>query len=374
MKKLLLICLVWAAAMAGRGQVLINLQLPPSGVMVKSQLWNFSLINTSTTVYDIQVEVTLTDVATNQRILTGTSRLIQLPRGAKVIKPSDVTPVTYNVTGPGVDASPDGFLPIGRFMTCFSVLRVNSDVSERLAEECETIEVEPVSPPMLVLPADSDHIEQDRPLFTWIPPTPFTFFANLRYNLTLVEVAAMQTGATALQQNVPLLSQSGLGTTSFQYPLSSPALDTGKIYAWQVSATNNSSVVAQSDVWTFRIRYPGLDTTTSVSKDGFYARLKREENASYVLSYGKVNFEYVNAYNNAAVQLRLLDISGPVRRTVQLDSSSYAMLPGQNLRTLDLTGNGLTSGHVYLLELTNLTGEHWYLKFQYRKPDSKNSD
>jgi len=368
-KRAFLLLLMAGLVTAGPAQVLINLQLPPSGVTIKSQLWNFSLVNTSTTTYDIQVEVTLTDMSNNQRVLAGTSKLIQLPRGARVIKPSDVLPVTYNVTGPGVDASPDGFLPVGHFMTCFSVLRINSDLSERLAEECESIEVEPISPPILVNPSDSDQVELSHPLFTWIPPTPFTLFTNLRYNWTLVEVADLQTGATAIQQNVPLLSQSSLGITSFQYPLSSPALDTGKVYAWQVTAVNNNSVIAQSEVWTFRLRKLGVDTVTTANKEGFYARLKREENASFVLSYGKINFEYFNESNSALVQLRLLDISKPVRRTIALDSASYSVKPGQNLRQLDLTDKGLTAGHVYLLELTNRAGERWYLKFEFRKPD-----
>ena len=369
MKKILSLVLLSLLAGAGSAQVLINLQLPPSGVMVKSQLWNFSLVNTATTTYDIQVEVTLTDMGSNQRVLTGTSKLIQLPKGARVIKPSDVTPVTYNVTGAGVDASPDGFLPVGHFMACFSVLRINSDLSERLAEECESIEVEPISPPLLVSPSDSDQVELVRPLFTWIPPTPFTMFASLRYNWTLVEVAPLQTGAAAIQQNVPLLSQSNLGITSFQYPLSSAALDTGKIYAWQVSAMNNNSVIAQSEIWTFRLRNIGIDTVTTANKEGFYARLKREENASFVLCYGKLNYEYFNESNTTMVQLRLLDISKPVRRTIALDSASYAVTPGQNLRRLDLTDKGLTAGHVYLLELLNPAGERWYLKFAFRKPD-----
>ncbi|MBS1564500.1 MAG: hypothetical protein JST39_08915, partial [Bacteroidetes bacterium] len=227
-KYLFLLSLMTALVTALPAQVLINLQLPPSGVTVKSQLWNFSLINTATTTYDIQVEITLTDLRNNQRILTGTSRMLSLPRGAKMIKPSDVAPVSYNVTGQGVDASPDGFLPVGRFMACFSVLRINSDLAERIAEECETIEVEPISPPILVMPSDSERVSMNRPLFTWIPPTPFTLFANLRYNWKLAEVSPLQTGATAIQQNVPLMYQTDLGMTNYQYPMSSAPLDTGK--------------------------------------------------------------------------------------------------------------------------------------------------
>jgi hypothetical protein len=371
MNKVLLFLLFASSGITVSGQVLINLQLPPSGIVIKSQLWNFSLVNTSTTVYDIQVEVTLTDMSNNQLVLTGTSKLFQLARGARQIQPGDVAPVTYNVTGSGygIDASPDGFLPVGRFMICFDVLRVSSDLSERLAEECETVEVEPISPPILIAPSDSDQLEISHPLFTWIPPSPFTLFNNLRYDWVLVEVAPLQTGATALQQNVPLLSQSNLTSTNFQYPLSAADLDTGKIYAWQVAAKNNMNTVAQSEVWTFRVRKPGLDTTTTLSKDGFYARLKRQENASFVASYGKVNYEYFNEASSGTVNINVLDISGSVRRAVSLDSSNYAVKPGQNLMQLDLTEKGLVNGHTYLLELISRAGDHWYLKFEFRQPN-----
>ncbi len=371
MKKLLLLFLFTAACSMGFGQVLINLQLPPSGVMVKSQLWNFSLINTSTTVYDIQVEVTLTDMTSNQRVLTGTSKLFQLSRGVRQVQAGDVTPVTYNVTGSGygIDASPDGFLPVGRFSACFSVMRITSDLSERLAEECETIEVEPISPPVLISPSDSGQLEITRPLFTWIPPSPFTLFNNLRYDWVLVEVASLQTGATAIQQNVPLLAQSNLTGTSFQYPLSAADLDTDKIYAWQVAAKNNLNTVALSEVWTFRLRKRGPDTTSTMHKEGFFARLKREENAAFVISYGKVNYDYFNEASNGTVRVNVLDISGAVRRQVMLDSASYAVKPGENFMRLDLTDKGLTTGHIYLLELLDRSGGRWCLKFEFRKPD-----
>src|SRR5205807_4543759 len=128
---------------------------------------------------------------------------------------------------------------------------------------------------------------------------------NLRYDWTLVEVAPLQTGATAIQQNTPLLSQYNLTTTNFQYPLSAADLDTAKIYAWQVAAKNNMNTVAQSEVWTFRVRKPGLDTTTTINKEGFFARLKQSENASFVLSYGKVNYEYFNEASNGTVRLNV---------------------------------------------------------------------
>ena len=371
MKRALLILLLGGACMKASTQVLINLQLPPSGIMVKSQLWNLSLINTSNDVLNIQVEIVLTDVSNNQRVLAGTSRLFQLPKGIKQLQANDAMPIIYNVlnTGYGIDGSQDGFLPIGTFTVCFSVLRVTNDFSERLAEECETIDIEPVSPPFLIAPSDSEHVDLTHPFFTWIPPSPYNLFNNLLYDWVLVEVQSMQTGATAIQQNVPLLSQSNLAFTNFQYPLSQPDLDTSKLYAWQVTAKNNISPIAKSEIWTFRIRKLGTDTNTTPDKESFYAKLKKEEDASFVLCYGVLKYAYFNELNNGQVEINVFDISGPVRRQVFLDSAFYSVTPGQNFKYFDLRDKGLIDKHTYRLELVAATGARWYLKFEFRKPD-----
>ncbi|MCP2937171.1 hypothetical protein NK983_31220, partial [Salmonella enterica subsp. enterica serovar Typhimurium] len=85
-----------------------------------------------------------------------------------------------------------------------------------------------------LIPADSEHVELTRPFFTWIPPTPLNLFSNLNYSWTLVEVQPTQSAADAIQQNIPVLSQTGLLTTNFQYPPGMAELDTGKTYAWRV--------------------------------------------------------------------------------------------------------------------------------------------
>ncbi len=55
----------------------------------------------------------MTDAATNQQVLTGTSRIFSIGRGVKQLRPADITPVTYNAANPNyiTDSRPDGFLP-----------------------------------------------------------------------------------------------------------------------------------------------------------------------------------------------------------------------------------------------------------------------
>ena len=369
MKKLIVLLgttAIWAVSAA---QVMVNLQLPPSGLTVKNQLWNFSLINTGTPNINVKVQVIIRDVSNNQQVLTGTSKTFVLPKGIKQVQYADIMPVTYNITstGYGIDASPDGFLPVGVFNICFTVIQSISDESQNIAEECETIEIEPISPPMLILPADSDRIEITRPFFTWTPPLPFNLFNNLLYDWVLVEVQSTQTGAVAVQQNFPLLTQTNLATSSYQYPLASPELDTNKLYAWQVTAKNNNSPVGKSEAWVFKVNKFARDTSIH-QQQGYYVKLTKQNNASYSVCRGVVKFEYLNEINDSTITLVLHDLSIASSPQVIPENNRRSIKFGQNFIQWDLSNAGVANKHLYLLELRNSRKESWYMKFEYLQP------
>src|SRR6187200_3654634 len=106
-------------------QVLITPQLPPVGITVKSELWNLSLVNSFPQSLEIQLEVQMTDVSNSQRVFSAISRPFILPKGTKNIRASDIMPLTFNVLNSSynIDASPFGFLPIGIFNVCYTVIR-----------------------------------------------------------------------------------------------------------------------------------------------------------------------------------------------------------------------------------------------------------
>lgn len=368
MKKLFWLVLGIGIITTAKAQVLINLQLPPSGIVVKNQLWNLSLVNTSNSPLNIQIQVVLTELTGNRRVLTGTSKTITVPKGIKQIHAAEVMPVNYNA-GTGYNAGPDGFLPVGQFTACFTVVGLNHDGTERLAEECTTIEVEPISPPQLVMPADSAAVEEPRPLFTWLPPAPYTLFNNLLYDWVLVEVRSLQTAAEALQQNIPLLTQRNIAYTSIQYPFSMPALDTGKLYAWRVTAQSNFLPIATSETWAFRVLQTGSQGTAN-NRAAYYAKLQRQEDAAHTMCNGILNYEYMHEINDTVVSVTLFDISRAQRKQIALNDAGYAVRFGDNFMQLDLHNTtGIINKHTYLLQLTNSRNERWYLKFEYRKEE-----
>ncbi len=369
-RKILLSGFAVLLAICVQGQVVLNLQLPPLGLTIKPQLWNLSLVNTSSQDMEVRIEMVMTDVSNNQRVLTGTSKLFLLPRGARQLQARDVMPVTYNAGTAGypLDPSPDGFLPVGVFNICYSVIRVTGgDAVETLGEACETLEIEPLSPPQLIIPLDRENVDVTRPLFAWVPPSPVSSFYQLLYDWVLVEVQSTQSPADAIQLNIPVLTRQQLSFTNFQYPLSAPELDTSKLYAWRVTAKNNISTIANSEIWTFRVKKFEADTFSNIGA-GYYARVSRSEDAAFALCTGVLRFEYINEYNSSSVQARLFDISSSSRRELSLDNKQPLVRPGQNFIELDLREqSGMVNGHLYLLELSNFRNEKWYVKFEYRK-------
>jgi len=368
MKQIIAIIICVAVMRPVYTQVLVNIQLPAAGLTVKSQLWNLSLVNTSGQDINVQIEMTMTDLSNNQRALTGTSRIFILPKGVKQVRLSDVMPIAYTAgVGYNVDPNPDGFLPIGVFNICYTTIKYVNDVSELLGEDCQTIEVEPISPPLLIMPPDSEYVDVGRPFFSWLPPSPFNLFNNLMYDWVLVEVQNTQSGADAIQQNIPVLTQQNILITSLQYPLGSPGLDSNKLYAWRVTAKNNNSAIASSETWTFRVKKLGLDTDTT-KYTGFYAKLSRQEDGSFISCTGILRYMYRNELNDNNIKVNISDISNNTHKPLPLDSTEYIVKYGQNFMQLDLRETNLSDRHVYLLELVNAKAERWYLKFAYRKP------
>jgi hypothetical protein len=355
-----------------QSQVILNPQLPALGLVLKSQLWNLSLINTGAGSINVQVQMMVTDASDNLNVFSGTTNTITLPKGVILVTANSVAPVVYNIlaTGYSVDTSPDGFLPVGIFNICYTVNQMGAEGSVTLAQECETVEISPISPPMLISPSDSEALDISRPLFSWIPPAPYNVFSNMTYTFTLVQIEPTQDASDAIQQNVPVQTQQNLSVINLQYPVSLPELDTGQIYAWQVLATNNGVPVSNSEIWTFTIRKPNIDTTMSIPNN-YYAKLKRVNDGSYTQMNGVLKYGYYNEINSPTVDINIYDISSSQRVPVQLDSSFVNVSYGQNYLLLDLTqSNVLTNNHTYLLELVNPKNEHWYLKFEYVKVNS----
>ncbi|HEU4553605.1 MAG TPA: hypothetical protein VFS25_12245 [Chitinophaga sp.] len=360
MKKYLWIYACLLTALQTQAQVSMTVQLPPAGVMQKSQLWNMLLVSASGAPVNVKIMLRLSDAQTNQPLLTGISRTITLYKGAKQIRAEDAGPVQYEYLSTAVDSDVNGLLATGNYQACYSVATTGHE-GALLAEDCIPFAVEPVSPPLLNTPANGSVLETMQPQFSWLPPAPLNIFKDLNYDMVLVEVRNGQSPAEAVQQNIPVFRSMHNRNIFVSYPSSALALDTGKNYAWTVTANNGPRYAAQTEVWTFRIK--GMQNMQSVNANA-YMQLKKEIDASVANSRGPLHFSYSNDANDKTVQYEIIPLqeSGGA-----IQQGNLSLATGDNLLELRLRESRLEDGKTYLFRLLNSRHEYWQMKFIYTR-------
>ncbi len=344
-----------------KAQVTIHVQLPPSGIVQNSQLWNITLSNTDNSTQFVNVILTLLQTNTNQPVLTASTKLLNLAKGVMQLNESNLNPIQYTYLQ-GSNANAGGLLPIGNYTACYTVNKVFNERYLQIAEDCQPLEVAPLSPPMLNTPDNEAILETLYPQFTWLPPTPLNLFTNLTYDLVLTEVMPGQNFMQAIQQNIPVYSAGNITNLFDNYPASRKSLDTGKAYAWRVIARNNQQFVTQSDVWTFKVKYPEQDTL--ITENSGYLKLKRGYEAGVAVVSDLLKIEYPNYDNDATANCTLKSLDDPGR---VLSSYKIPVKPGLNYIEISLRKSGkLEENKTYLLELKNNAGNDWSVKFLFK--------
>lgn len=359
--------LLLLAGGSAASQVSLGIQVPPAGVVQKSQLWNMVLINGSSATYNVDVTLTLISTADNNPVLTVVSRNLTLGKGAHQLKYSDLAPFNYRFTSPafGTDMRPEGLLPVGSYTACYTVTRWTGDLPEPLTEDCISLEVQALSPPVLNTPADKDTIQTDYPQFTWMPASPVNLFADLAYELVLVKVLPDQSPLQAIQQNIPVFNQPRLRQPFFNLPAGSTGIDTGNVYAWSIVAKNSNQFIAMSDVFTFtRKAAPVAESPAAVSNA--YVQLNRGEDGAAVATSGNLRVIYPNLAGDASLSYTITNLSDKSNGVV--NTGTLALTPGNNFIEADIKrGSKLEAGNTYQFTAVNSRGEKWTLKFIYQK-------
>lgn len=349
-----------------QAQVSLALQVPPAGVVQKSQLWNMVLVNGSSTMSNIQVSLTLLSTSDNNPVMTAVSRVVAIEKGARQLKYTDFSPVNYKYLSPAfnVDLRPDGFLPIGSYTACYAISRWVGDALEPLAEDCITLEVQPLSPPILNQPADQDTLDIRNPQFSWLPPAPRQLLNDLTYDVIVAKLGTGQTPLTAIQQNIPVYNEGRNRNNFLNYPASFALLDTGTTYAWCVIARNNNQFVAQSDVWTFTIsnHQPELVQRESAS----YIKLQQDAAGGTAVCVDSVKVVYVHQVEGKEVSYSVRNtdnVTGEViaKGTFQVSNgNNFLLLPAAATRRME-------ADKYYLIDIADSRNQHWGTRFQYQK-------
>lgn len=344
-----------------QAQLSVSLQEPPAGIVQKNQLWNMTLIYAGNSTVDVTIGLTLVNVSDNQPVLSAYSRSLTLTKGVKQLKAADILPVDYTYVSPAFSRLSDAFLPVGSYQACYTFYSGNRHAETILSEDCMNIDVQPLSPPELVMPADSSSVESSYPQFSWLPPAPLMLFNDLNYELILTEVRADQTPGAAIQENIPLFNGRRLTTPMNTYPSSSRSLDTGKVYAWRVIAKNGETFIAQSDVWTFRIAREKNEIP--VPAGGVYMEVSNSNTYSNtgIIPDDVLGIKYYSYDKTHDAVIRFLNEKEQLVKEV-----NRSIVYGNNFMVFKLD-HSFDKDTTYFIEITDLQGSRYKASFRISK-------
>jgi hypothetical protein len=254
MRKIILGMSLLMGLVVANAQVQIQTTLPTVGLVQKNQLWNLVMINSTAAPLSGRLELVLVDRQTSQELMTASSAEFSLAKGSTVLNVNKAGPVDYNYIGIEPDKNINTLLPVGAYTVCYSFVRnPGTDKSETLAEECADFDIEPLSPPLLSFPADSSLLETAPTQFSWMPPSPFALLGRLHYEVVITEVQPSQQAAEAVEENIPLFSNTQAWNNFITYTGAQPAFEKEKWYAWQVIARDDNNYAGKSEVWVFKV-------------------------------------------------------------------------------------------------------------------------
>lgn len=363
MKQIIIIIILVSLLKIAVCQVSFQPVMPAGGLIQKNQLWNAVMVNNSNQKFKAAIDLVLFDRKTGLEVLTATSGHFDVLPGSKQLNANMLQPIQYNYLGGWVDTR--GLLPIGLYTACYKVSQLISNKTVTVAEECTAFDVEPLSPPMLIFPADSSVWDKDPQQFSWVPPTPANLFSNLHYEIIITEINNNQRAPEAIQNNLPFFNQGNVYSNSIPYTSSSVSFAPNKWYAWQVIAKDNSNYVSKSEIWTFQVG-DSLRSDNPVVIP--YIKLEARAGEVSIVKKGQLRMEYFNYLADSSVKVWIYNeadrnefekLSKPVVLHVK---------PGQNFLQHNL-GNRFKEGDssIYEAMLLNSRGERFYMKFKNTK-------
>jgi hypothetical protein len=367
--KFLLVAMFWwlGAYTALQAQITLVLQVPPTGVMLKNQLWNMALVYAGSGSISVTVQLTLLDAKNGQPVMTAQSRPVLLTKGTNAENVRTVGPIAYNYLSSifNVDRNPNGFLPVGDYKACYVIAQVVHG-GNAITQDCVPVEVQPLSPPQLNLPADTATVPTAYPQFSWLPPTPVNLFSNLTYTMAIVAVNSGQSPYEAIQQNIPVYSIGNYRDAVHVYPASNAPLDTATLYAWRVIAMNEGQFIAQSEVWTFKLAKTRPAPLTV--PNGNYIPLRASNQPATnpsVLTGGVIGFKYYSFEKDHATTISIYGPNG-LMTTLQ-----ETIVYGENYLSYPINGS-FQQGKLYRIQLTDSHNIIHYASFSINNSNTKN--
>lgn len=350
-----------------KAQININVQIPSIGLVQKEQLWDLMLVNNGDDILDVMLQLNLQDASTGQVLLTANTSSFLLSKGVKIIKANDAQPISYTY---GMSDFSRTYLPMGNYIVCYQVINMGGRKEGTLVQECISLKIDPLSPPLLSTPEDKSATENPYPQFSWMPPTPFEMFSSLSYDLLITEKYDGQTPTEAIQNNSPIYSKTDITQPYEAYASSFSKLDTGKIYAWQVIAKNGLNYAARSEVWTFKIT--PISWVTQLIEQTPFIKMKMDNPEKGIAPNGVLKISYTNETADTSCIVKLKNIASTNKNETYFE---VKLRRGENLIQQDIQKIlQAEEGKIYEAYIMNSRNEKWRMLFEVKKYKDKKTE
>lgn len=336
-------------------QLSIQPLLPLAGLVQKNNLWNITVINTSATNYECRIDLTLRDRASGLEVLTATTGLFQVGAGAKQLNAANLLPLQYNYISSSVTARNNDFIPVGDYTACYRLIENGKNI---LAEDCESFDVEPLSPPMLISPADSSQLNVEPSQFIWVPPAPMNLFNRLQYEVVVAEILPGQKPEEAIQQNLPFYTEPNIPINNLTYKGMASSFEKDKWYAWQVVAKDENAYAGKSEVWIFKLNTLGRENIPV--PNNIYLLIQDHITGPYDITGNKVYIKYFSAKEYTGVVFFKNERGNIMKRIRQ------RIVQGENYFDFNLD-NHFRKGKVYSLTITDQNNKEQTITFSIKK-------
>lgn len=334
-----------------KAQISLQPSIPAVGLVQKSQLWNVLLVNSSAKSYDCQLGLVLRDRATGQEIMTASTGQFTIAPGSKQLNTNIVSPVQYNYILAGIDNNMQGLLPVGLYTACYCLISKDGT----LAEECIQFDTEPLTPPMLIQPADSSILEVAPNQFSWVPPAPDGMFDRLHYDVIITEVNEGQKANEAIEENIPFYNEGNQIANILSYPTPSPSFVKDKWYAWQIIARDDRNYAGKSEVWVFKV---SSITQRELPLNDLYLLIQDDVKGTYQISSDILHVKYFSYDQEYEAQILFSDERGNNIKTVK-----KKIVPGDNYLDFPLT-NEFTAEDRYRITILDKNNKPHTLSFR----------
>lgn len=340
-------------------QIEVKANLPSVGIIQKAQLWNLTVVNSSSTTFESEVHFVLKDRMTGIDVGSATTGRVSIKPGVSQINFSNLNQVYYNSFPGSFDFRSSAFLPPGSYIGCYNL--ISSSEKIQFSQDCAEFDVEPLSPPLLVFPIDSSRLSQAPVQFNWSAPTPLSMFNYLNYDIIIAPLYEQQKPEEAIQFNVPFYSGKAINN-SLIYPASGFHFELNTWYVWQVIARDNDHYAGKSEAWVFIIQPPKSDEERLVEFP--YLKMKQANFLKGFAPNGILKISYENDTGAETIEIKIVDAKNP---STLILKKRIGLSSGENLIEIDLSRQHLKNDYGYVAELVNMRGERQRVLFELRK-------